>query len=111
MDLEWLVLPPLVLNQFALMEAKLSNGKTIPTALVFWAQVSEEVDARLSANPRYPIRLHPNEWKSGETVWIIDTVGDQRAIQGMMEQLLKSAFRGKKVKILTAGGGNKVTVK
>jgi len=64
------------------------------------------VDARLTAQPRYPMRLHPNEWKSGEIVWIIDIAGDSRAVQGMMEQLAKTAFQGKQVRMLTMGNAS-----
>ena len=67
-DLEWCLIPPLVLNQFMAAEARLPNGQAVPVALVLWARVSAETDARLSAAPRYPIRLHPNEWQSGEAI-------------------------------------------
>ena len=96
-DLEWCLLPALRLNQFMAAEVKLPNGQAVPAALVLWARVSAEVDARLSAAPRYPIRLHPNEWQSGDVIWIVDAVGEQKAVQQCIEALTKTAFQGKRV--------------
>ena len=56
-------------------EAKLPDGQAARAALVLWARVSAEIDARLSVAPRYPIRLHPNEWQSGDVILIADAEG------------------------------------
>ncbi len=100
-DLEWCLVPALALNQFMVAEAKLPDGQAVPVALVLWARVSVEVNARLLAAPRYPIRLHPNEWQSGDVIWIVDAVGEQKAVQQCIEGLAKSAFQGKQFKMLT----------
>jgi hemolysin-activating ACP:hemolysin acyltransferase len=105
-DLEWCLLPALALNQFMVAEAKLPNGQAVPVALVLWARVSAEIDARLSAAPRYPIRLHPNEWQSGEVIWIVDAVGDPTAMQNCIETLTKTAFQGKQVRMLSQKSTN-----
>jgi hemolysin-activating ACP:hemolysin acyltransferase len=102
-DLEWCLIPALVLNQFMAAEARLPNGQAMPTAIVLWARVSAEIDARLSAAPRYPIRLHPNEWQSGDVIWIIDALGEPKAVQQCIEALTKTAFQGKQLKMLSAG--------
>ncbi|MGO9544655.1 MAG: toxin-activating lysine-acyltransferase [Rhodomicrobium sp.] len=104
-DLEWSLIPPLALNQFMMAEAKLPNGQAVPVALVLWARVSAEIDARLSAAPRYPIRLHPNEWQSGDVIWIIDAIGDPKAVQQGIEALTKTTFQGKQFKMLSAASG------
>jgi hemolysin-activating ACP:hemolysin acyltransferase len=57
---------------------------------------------RLSAAPRYPIRLHPNEWQSGEAIWIVDAVGESKAVQQCIEALAKTAFQGNEFKMLSA---------
>jgi len=87
-------------------EAKLANGLAVPVALALWARVSAEVDARLSPAPRYPIRLHPNEWQSGDVFWIIDALGEPKAVQQCIEALVKAAFQGKPFKLakVTEGG-------
>ncbi|MGO8780482.1 MAG: toxin-activating lysine-acyltransferase [Rhodomicrobium sp.] len=99
-DLEWALVPPLALNQFMMAEAKLQDGQAVPVALVLWARVSAEVDARLSAAPRYPIRLHPNEWQNGDVFWIVDAVGEGKAVQQCIEAITKTAFQGKGFKML-----------
>jgi len=43
-DLEWLVMTPMLLQQF-----RLFYDKDKPIGVVFWASVSEEVEARLAA--------------------------------------------------------------
>ena len=106
-DLEWCLLPALGLNQFMVAEAKLPDGQAVPVALVLWARVSAEVDARLSAAPRYPIRLHPNEWRSGDAIWIIDAVGEPKAVQQCIEALTKTALQGKHVKMLSTSEADK----
>jgi hemolysin-activating ACP:hemolysin acyltransferase len=99
-DLEWCLLPALRLNQFVTAEARLADGQSVPVALVLWARVSADIDAQLSAAPRYPIRLHPNEWQSGDVFWIVDVVGEPKALQQCIEGLAKAAFQGKEFKIL-----------
>ncbi len=47
-DLEWCLIPPLVLNQFMAAEARLPE-RAVPMALVLWARVSSEIDMRPSA--------------------------------------------------------------
>jgi hemolysin-activating ACP:hemolysin acyltransferase len=108
-DLEWCLLPALALNQYMAGEARLPDGQAVPTALVLWARVSAEIDARLSAGPRYPIRLHSNEWQSGDVIWIVDAVGEQKAVQQCIEALAKMALQGKPFKMLSLEGG-KLTV-
>ncbi len=101
-DLEWCLVSAFALNQFMVAEAKLPNGQAVPVALVLWARVSAEVDARLSAAPCYPIRLDPNEWRSGNAIWIVDAVGEPKAVQQCIDALKKTAFQGKTFKILQA---------
>jgi cytolysin-activating lysine-acyltransferase len=103
-DLEWCVLPPLALNQFLVAETKLASGDFIPVGLVFWARVSQEIDARLSETPRYPIRLQPDEWRSGDSYWIVDTVGEPEAVNQLIERLAQTVFSGQPFKALSAQG-------
>jgi hemolysin-activating ACP:hemolysin acyltransferase len=107
-DLEWLLLPPVALNQFALADAKLPNGQTVLAGFVLWARVSPEVDAKLTKEPRYPIRLHPSEWRSGDIFWIIDAAGDPRMIQNIIGQLAKNIFGEKQFKMLKFQTGSTV---
>ena len=97
-DLEWLVLPPIMTGQFAILDAQV-NGQVMPVALALWARVSAEVDQRLS-DPTLPsIRLKPDEWRSGEILWLIDAVGDGNSIPKLLQRLNEGPFAGKNAKI------------
>jgi hemolysin-activating ACP:hemolysin acyltransferase len=69
LDLEWLVLPALATGQLALAQGRSQgSGASAALAVLLWASVSDEVDARLSTNRDGPVRLRPAEWQSGSHV-------------------------------------------
>lgn len=101
-DLEWLVGPGIVLGQFAVASAQLKqNGAVMPAAAVLWAHVSADVDRRLREDGGLAIKLAPAEWRSGDIHWVVLTVGDSRAIRGLLQQLAVSTFNGQVVNIRT----------
>jgi cytolysin-activating lysine-acyltransferase len=65
-DLEWMVMPALLLTQYRLFH---KEGRPIGAAL--WAFLSEEAEAKLSVTP---LRLRPDEWKSGDRCWLLDLI-------------------------------------
>lgn len=86
-DLEWRVMPPLVLEQ-----AKLFMRGDMPTAFVTWAYLSDDVIARY-AKP--PFHLAPSDWKSGEKTFLIDVVAPYGGYAEVLEDLKKTALAGK----------------
>jgi cytolysin-activating lysine-acyltransferase len=108
-DLEWLVVPPILTGQCAVMEAKV-NGRQVPTAAAVWASVSEEVDKRLSENLTTPIKLRPDEWRCGEILWLVDAVGDPKAIPLLLRQLQGGPFKGREAKVRIFGPDARPTV-
>jgi hemolysin-activating ACP:hemolysin acyltransferase len=103
-DLEWLVVPPLLAGQFSLAEAQSkSKGVSAPVAVVLWARVSAEVDKRLSAASDGPIRLAPGEWASGETIWVVEAIGDRRVIEAVLQKLRDGDWAGKTTKLRNKG--------
>jgi len=111
-DLEWLVLPPLLTGQCSVAEAKSKeNGTSIPVAVALWASVSAEVDRRLAENLNTPIRLRPDEWRSGDILWLIDAVGDRRVVPGLLKQLADNTLKGREIKVRGRGEDGKVEVK
>jgi cytolysin-activating lysine-acyltransferase len=111
-DIEWLVLPPLATGMFTLAEVKAqATGPSVPAAVVLWANVSPEVDARLSTNLSAPIRLRPDEWRSGDQQWVIAAVGDQKVVNTVLKQLSNSTLKGRNVKVRAVVGDGKVIVK
>ena len=111
-DLEWLVVPAVLSNQFLLAEARAKgNGFTAPVGVVLWANVSPEVDQRLTANIAQPIRLKPEDWRSGNIPWLVDAVGPPKLIGGMLQQLHAKVFKGQQVKVRTQGQDGKPVVR
>jgi hemolysin-activating ACP:hemolysin acyltransferase len=111
-DLEWLVLPPLLTGQCSVAEAKSKeNGASVPVAVALWASVSPDVDRRLAENLNTPIRLRPDEWRSGDILWLIDAVGDRRVVPGLLKQLADNTLKGREIKVRGRGEGGKVEVK
>lgn len=108
-DLEWLVVPPLMTGQFAVMDAQI-NGQTVPVAVAFWALVSPEVDQRLSDTTVSFVRLRPEEWSSGDILWLVDVVGDPNAIPHLLQQLRPAVFKGQMAKIRRHGANSNVFV-
>ncbi len=107
-DLEWLVLPPLLTGQFSVAEAgPKEGGLRFPVAVALWASVSPEVDKRLSENLTAPIRLRPDEWKSGDILWLVDAVGDARVVGPLLNQLNGSAWQHRKIKARIVGEDGK----
>ena len=108
-DLEWLVLPPLASGQFCIMEAKAAGSSEIgvPVGVALWASVSPEVDQRLTAitQPGTTLRLRPDEWRSGDILWLIEAVGDQRVMPGLFKQLSETKWKGREVKVRVAQRG------
>lgn len=124
-DLEWLIIPPLLNNQFMILEARKKSssiqsgdadqaqpiGPSVPIGLALWANVSPEVDQKLSENLQQPIRLRPDEWKSGEIPWLIEMVGNAQAVKLLFDKLQKEVFISKGFKMRTPGQDGKVAVK
>jgi len=126
-DLEWLVLPPVMAGQFKLAQAPSPVGRAkgqeggqkggqeggvlVPVAVALWARVSPQIDKTLSENLDKPVRLRPNEWASGDNVWLIAVAGDQRAVPRFLEELGRTEFKGQRVKMRLRGPDNKVVIK
>lgn len=106
-DLEWLVIPPLLLGQcrFAFVPQPAPGAQAemgslfVPIAVALWARVSPEIDARLQESIDTPIRLRPNDWASGDIHWLIAAAGESRAMPSFLRQLDAREFAGRSVKM------------
>jgi hemolysin-activating ACP:hemolysin acyltransferase len=111
-DLEWLVLPAIASGQFSLMDAQSKSiGFTQPVGVVLWARVSTEVDQRLSSNLTLPLHLKPEEWTSGDILWIVEAVGAQQAMGPLLKALSEKEWKGKPVKMRARDEQGRVVVK
>ncbi len=95
-----LAVPAVLTGQYSLAQAQsASNGMTSPVGVVFWARLSEEVDKRLTENIVQPVQLAPAEWRSGQILWIVDAVGEQKVIEAMLSRLVDTEWKGKEVRM------------
>jgi len=85
-ELEWRVLPPLVLDQ-----AKLYMRDNAPIAYVSWAKLSNAAALRYKTAPHH---LASNDWQSGDEVWIIDLFAPFGQAQEVMKDLREVVFKG-----------------
>jgi hemolysin-activating ACP:hemolysin acyltransferase len=110
-DLEALVVPPLLSGQVSVATAQSKyNGVTTPVGAILWARVSSEVAKRLASQAGSAIRLTPEEWKSGDIVWVVASAGEGRVLSEMLKQLSKREWTGKDVKIVVRPKDGKPTV-
>ncbi|MEQ1673100.1 MAG: toxin-activating lysine-acyltransferase [Hyphomicrobium sp.] len=110
-DLEWLVVPAIATGQYTMAEAQSNtNGLIQPMGVVLWAHVSAEVDQRLSSNPDQPVRLTPREWTSGDQIWMVEAVGESRAVQALLQRMAGTVWKDKTVKIRTRGKDGKMAI-
>jgi cytolysin-activating lysine-acyltransferase len=101
-DIEWTVLPPVSAGQFYVVEAAdKERGFRAPIAVVTWALVSEEVDARLRQEGGQRLRLRPDQWKCGEIAWIIDAVGREQGLDAALQWLKRGQFKDRPLHLVT----------
>lgn len=95
-DLEWMVMPAILLEQFRIYPAP--SGQ--PAGLVLWASVSDETDARLSQGQ---FRLSPQEWRAGPNLWLLEMVSPFGGQEEMLAEAASTIFAGKPFKYQRPG--------
>ena len=99
-ELEWRVMPALVLDQ-----AKLFMREDAPVAYVSWARLSDDVAKRYQQAPHH---LSASDWKSGEQIWIVDLCTPFGGMQEVMKDLRESVFAGQEIHQFTLGADGQV---
>jgi cytolysin-activating lysine-acyltransferase len=94
-DLEWFCMPALLLEQF-----RIFNGPNSPAAVALWATVSPETQARLETGAN---RLRPDEWRNGDSVWLMELVAPFGAQEEILRDLATNVFPGKSFKFNKTG--------
>ena len=89
-DLEWFCMPPIMHRTF-----RMFYGPQSPAAVVLFANVSEETDARLMAGG---YKLRPNEWIDGTIPWLIEMVAPFGAQDEIMADFAAHIFPGRPFK-------------
>lgn len=91
-DIDWALLPAIVLDQ-----CRLYTKGGLPYAFVTWALVSDAVEARLrSSEPK----IAPHEWQSGPHLWVIDAVAPFGAVKDTLDELRQTLFPCRSMKAL-----------
>ena len=91
-NVDWALLPPIVLDQ-----CRLYTKDGLPYAFVTWALVNDQIDARLrSGQPR----IAPHEWQTGEHLWIIDAVAPFGQREETLDELRETMFPWRKISAL-----------
>ncbi|WP_417484089.1 toxin-activating lysine-acyltransferase [Maricaulis salignorans] len=83
-DLEWFVMPPVLLEQF-----RIFNGPQHPVAFALWARVSEDTENRLVSGG---YKLRPDEWRGGDRAWIIEVVAPFGGHEEVLADMAKFIF-------------------
>ncbi len=76
--------PPALLQQFRLFYAK-----DRPIGVVLWATVNDEVAERLAAGTT---RLRPQDWKSGDKLWVVEVIAPFGGAEEMIKDLKEKVF-------------------
>ncbi len=99
-DLEWMVMPAILLEQF-----RIFYGPNSPAAVALWANVSAETDKRLRDGGS---RLRADEWKGGERQWLIELIAPFGAEEEILEDLSGAVFGNKPFNFHTVVNGQRV---
>lgn len=96
-DLEWLVMPALIYQQFYIFR----DGDK-PIGLALWAKCNAAAAAKLDRGMIEPEnRLTPEEWQSGDAIWLVDLVAPfadaaNKHREIMMADLIAGPLAGQK---------------
>lgn len=92
-DLEWLVVPAVAQKQFKLFR----NNKNEPVAFISWANIDDEVEARLLSGS---LKLQPKDWNGGKKKYIIDVISPFVSVKEVLKELKDNHFKDEEVKII-----------
>jgi cytolysin-activating lysine-acyltransferase len=114
-DLEWSVMPAIMVEQFRIftfgplpgleqmkpedfMHGLTKEGlEQMPLGVAFWGWLSEAAEAKVDAGQR----LDPQDWKSGDRLWLLELISpfantDNKLSEAMLADLLQGPFAGKR---------------
>ena len=83
-DLEWMIMQPVALAQY-----RMFYGENHPVGAAFWASVDKRVEKRLQQGLT---RMSPQDWKSGDRIWLIDLIAPFGNVAKMLEDLKNNVF-------------------
>lgn len=93
-DIEWLVMPALIHQQFYLFR----DGDQ-PVGLAMWAKCSPTAAAKLERGmiePKNPLTLE--EWKDGDQVWLVDLIAPFATAENRQREIMIADLISKPLK-------------
>lgn len=113
-ELKVRVAPAVASGQFMLAGKRYAkSGFVTPTTALLWAQVTPDVDARLSnvAQPGSGM-LAAGEWSGGDNIWLVEAFGERALLPKMIESLGQSTWKGKtiKMRVIDASGAASIKI-
>lgn len=106
-DLEWFVMPAILLEQFRVFfgPPQAPGGTPIPAACALWATVSPETAARLEGGAH---KLAPHEWNhTGGELWLIELIAPFGAQEEILRDLAVNVFKERAFKFHMTGADGK----
>jgi cytolysin-activating lysine-acyltransferase len=106
-DLEWFVMPAILLEQFRIFfgPPQAPGGTPVPAACALWATVSPETAARLEDGAH---KLAPHEWKhEGGELWLIELIAPFGAQEEILRDLAANVFKEREFKFHMTGPDGK----
>lgn len=102
-DLEWMIMVPVMLQQF-----RLFYDKDKPIGVALYARVNDEVEERLKAGNAH---LRPQDWKCGSKLWIVEIIAPFGGHEAMMQDFKEKLFSDTDVHyLLRSATGDEVRV-
>ena len=111
-DLEWPAcaarnteepMTPVLLQQFRMFYAD-----DRPVGVLLRAFVSDEVEARLAQGIT---KLRPQDWKSGDKLWIVEAIAPFGGAEEMVKDLKAKVLAGRELRYLALGEGGRKDVR
>lgn len=84
-DIEWMIMVPVMLQQF-----RLFYDKDKPVGVALWGKISEDVEQRLKSGNA---RMRPQDWKSGEKIWIVEIIAPFGGHEEMLKDFKTEVFK------------------
>jgi cytolysin-activating lysine-acyltransferase len=88
---------PVLLQQFRIFYASFYASDR-PVGVLLWAFVSDEVEARLAQGVT---RLRPQDWKSGDKLWVVEAIALFGGPEEMNKDLKANVFPTRQVRYVT----------
>lgn len=90
-DLEWMIVPPILLGQYKLYV----SGKQ-PIAFAAWAYLSDVAEGRVKGGNA---RISPTDWRSGDRLWLLSVVAPFGHADMVLNDLKETNLKGKAFKL------------